>query len=181
MRIIFTMTLFTLVTIVSMTNGQVKDSIINRIEKDYARGDFESVEKRIRTQLKSYKHQAYYYDRLGEIYYHKGQLDSALYFLNIAVSFDGNDSGVRFTRSLILNDKKKYKEALVDMNKAIESFPENAVFYNYRAFIHLNLKNKKMAKSDLERTKELALKLNNLELYKSADIQLKDWFRLTKQ
>ena len=158
--------------------GQSADTIINNIEKDYQRGDFGQAIQKIKTQLKSdttTKNLIYYYNRLGGMYYNIGEMDSALYFADNAVRLDKNSGQGNLTRALILSWKQKYKEALNDINTAIKYRPECAICYHMRAYLYRHLKNKKLAKLDLEKTKELALKINDQGLYKAADDELKNF------
>jgi tetratricopeptide (TPR) repeat protein len=153
-------------------------STIDSIEKDYARGDFGAVIHKIKNELKSdttLKNKVYYYGRLGDIYCTEQHLDSALYFINIAIGLDDSVGHTVATRARIYDFQRKYKEALDDMNKAIQLSPESVHYYYHRAVLYKTLNKKRLSRQDFEKVKELAKKENNKGLYDSADNELRNF------
>lgn len=160
-----------------MTINVQGQTVIDEIKNSYAIGDFESVIRKTKNELRTdinIDNQIYYYGMLADVYSVENRLDSALYFVNIAIELDNNVAYLLATRANILTNQNQHKEALNDISDAIRISPENAYYLYHRAVIYPVLKKKKLSKQDFEKVKQIAKRENNQELFASADKQLLD-------
>ncbi|EMO03453.1 tetratricopeptide repeat protein, partial [Leptospira interrogans serovar Icterohaemorrhagiae str. Verdun HP] len=64
-------------------------------------------------------------------------------------------SYARYLLGVVLASNEKYKEALEELNVAIETDPENPVYYFYRASVHERLEQQEFMERDLKKSIEI--------------------------
>lgn len=116
---------------------------------------------------------------LAEVYEHLENQDSALYYLDMAISEQKNEDVAYFVKGKLMNDLSKFDEALVCYEKCIELKPKNWVYYRHRLDVYLRLEQYDVALEQIEKLRKLnpdehqeinlAFCYSNLERYAEAD------------
>ncbi len=74
---------------------------------------------------------------IGNVFYHKGELDSASYYLNKGLELDNTEANGYNTLSLISIKKEMYNEAIELLNKALIIDKNNAWYLNNKGYAYL--------------------------------------------
>ena len=78
------------------------------------------------------------YNYLGNIYFLQGNIDSALYYFKMGMSFAPNNKDLSFNTALMLNRLKRYDEAIPVLNHIVQIFPDYTEAYYNLALAYTN-------------------------------------------
>lgn len=103
--------------------------------------------KRYEIAIKDFKfslglnaNQSQAYINIGNVFYHKGELDSAVYYLNKGLELDSLEANGYNTLSLVSIKKYNYLKAIDFLNVALEIDNKNAWYLNNKGYAYLMLR-----------------------------------------
>ena len=123
----------------------------------------------INTKLKKYEHaidnfklslkleptQAQAFINIGNVFYHRTELDSAEYYLTKGLGIDDNEANGYNTLSLVAMQRGNYLEAIGLLNIAVKIEKQNAWYLNNKGYAYLKLNKVDSAKFFINKSMKL--------------------------
>ncbi len=122
-----------------MADTTYMNAYLLRSEINYELGHYTStikdIDKAFRLDPQKSKYMSKYYLLRGKAYRKINDLEAAKRDVDKTITIKDKNAEAYYERAILYSEKGKYREALQDLNKAIELYPDNAGYYAERSKI----------------------------------------------